>query len=366
MTLPANLLALHLRALLHIRSLLLVAAFLLPSAALAGLKVSNPDIQALIDKGHFMTAYQQCVNKGYTDDKEKILDFFHEKVGVLEKGIPEGAKVTAIEAGGYPSKKIEIDGISIFTKDLTIHSKNAAMIVHNHELKEILEDNAKTPAFFEELNFKLSDHLELNLVPPTEARSSRVYQLFVTEGQTGRELGYSWKAQVTAGNDELGKLVVWDTLTSQRDRATPANWLVTDSGELVAIDNAESLKQDHASYTIELGTKEETTLTVSDLTDDQLKRFFNNPETFENLYSTSDKFNDWVKDRGVNEDDLESVYKTLMTNTEKLVGKALDADIESDTFTKSASFLKETGQSKLSSRYKMVQNNSASISTNCD
>ncbi|MGI9276274.1 MAG: hypothetical protein ACR2PT_15715, partial [Endozoicomonas sp.] len=49
----------------QIRTLLAIA-ILLPSLALAGLKVSNPDIQALIDKGHFMTAYQQCVDKGYT------------------------------------------------------------------------------------------------------------------------------------------------------------------------------------------------------------------------------------------------------------------------------------------------------------
>ncbi|MGI9275645.1 MAG: hypothetical protein ACR2PT_12475 [Endozoicomonas sp.] len=367
MTLPANLLALRLRALLHIRSLLLVAAFLLPSVALAGLKVSNSDIQALIDKGHFMTAYQQCVNKGYTDDKEKILDFFHEKVGVLENAIPEGANVTAIETGRYPTVKIEIDGITIFRKDLAYLEEDAERF-KDPEFAKIAEEGARTPAFIDELNFKISDHLKLNLIPPTEARSSRIYQVFVTEGRSGRELGYSRMAQISDDNPELGKLAVWDALTGQQDRSSPDNWLVTDSGELVAIDNSESLQEDHANYSKTRGGKKIESK-VENLTKEQLERFFDKPETFkaiEDSGSLSNQFETWTKEIDLNKSTFETLHDNLVGNVENLQELAEDENITAESIQKSAPLLKSTDKNKLTSRYKLANGNSTTEKISCD
>ncbi|MGI9273941.1 MAG: hypothetical protein ACR2PT_03660 [Endozoicomonas sp.] len=333
----------------QVRSLLLIA-ILLPSLAMAGLKVSHADIQALIDKGYFMTAYQQCVDKGYTDDKTKILDFFHQQVDTLEKGIPEGAKVTKISgAGRFPSEKIEMpDGITVFRKDLA--------------LLEGMEMGSSLP-FVDELNFKLSDYLKLNLVPPTKARGSRVYQLFVSEARTGADLEYPDGVLATP-RPEFAKLAVWDVFTGQIDRSTPLNWMVSESGEIIAIDNSLSLRQTSAFY-----SKGERTVGVKDLTPNQLEYFFTKLETLEvmkNEDALNGAFYEWTEGMGLSSEDYATFRHTLIANAKDLVKAVDDHKITTSNIEEKGNMLNILNRHKLSSRYRRTPRQSSKPNPACN
>ncbi|MGI9273940.1 MAG: hypothetical protein ACR2PT_03655, partial [Endozoicomonas sp.] len=327
--------------------------------ALAGLKVSHADIQALIDKGYFMTAYQQCVDKGYSDDKAKILDFFHQQVDTLEKGIPEGAKVTEIKAGRFPSEKIEMpDGITVFRKNLALLKGN--------------EMDPRLP-LVDELNFKISDYLKLNLVPPTEARSSRVYQLFVSEARTGKQLGYpSWAIigkqhpRLSKEYPELGKLAVWDVLTGQEDRMAPDNWLVSESGNLIAIDNSESLREDSAFYPVK--NNGDVNIRFSDLGHEQFRRFFTNPDTLEKLENVSelaDQFTSWAKDKGFTDKDVEDFSETLIENSSGLLEEAKSISGTEEEKQQYSQMLEAVDQNTLKARYKHFSGQPAAQTSSC-